>query len=140
MEANLKHDFKILYLRGLGKGPPGMHHTLARLNGSIMLVGLVHTCVCFFSRGVGAKPTYLRKYFAQVTVPQLQSTSFQERITLLQQIISTEKPDVVVGHSRGAGVTFTLVYKVCNNKSGHYSPSLKACRAFYESWDSRDDR
>jgi len=74
-------ELKILYLRGLGIG------------------------------NTGPKQDYLRQNFGELVVPVLQGSTFQARIEHLSKLVKEINPDVVIGHSRGAGVALTLVYK-----------------------------
>lgn len=60
------------------------------------------------SRPGGVKPTYLRQHGCQVTNPQLDDDDFQEAIRIAQAEYDLQRPDCVVGSSRGGAVALNM--------------------------------
>ena len=60
------------------------------------------------SRPGGKKPTFLKGKGFKVFNPSLPKSSFEESMAIAQQIIDDEKPDAIVGSSRGGAVAMCL--------------------------------
>ena len=56
----------------------------------------------------GRKPTHLASAGHHVANPQLPDDDFEEAVRIAQQAFDTERPDVVVGSSRGGAVAMNV--------------------------------
>lgn len=57
----------------------------------------------------GLKPAWLRKQGHEVLNPQLDDENFAAAVRISQQVFDLERPDVVVGSSRGGAVALNLI-------------------------------
>ena len=62
------------------------------------------------SRPGGTKPSYLEKLGYEVLNPALPKSSWSESQRIAQELIENEKPDVIVGSSRGGAIAMSLDY------------------------------
>jgi len=60
------------------------------------------------SKPGGKKPAHLRKHGHSVLNPALPKESFEESMKIAQNLVNTERPDFVVGSSRGGAVAVGL--------------------------------
>ena len=56
----------------------------------------------------GMKPTYLASHGHQVFNPALPDDNFQQAVQIAQEVFDRERPEVVVGSSRGGAVAMNL--------------------------------
>ena len=56
----------------------------------------------------GTKPKHLESLGHQVLNPALLKDNFEESVQIAQKVFDKEKPDVVVGSSRGGAVAMAL--------------------------------
>ena len=62
----------------------------------------------FGSKPGGIKPTFLASHGHEVLNPQLSDDDFEESIRIAQAVIQKNRPDVIVGSSRGGGVAVNI--------------------------------
>jgi hypothetical protein len=77
------------------------------------------------SKPGGIKPTYLREHGHEVLNPRLPDDDFEEAVRIAQKACDDDRPDVIVGSSRGGAVAV-------NMESGEI-PAVLLCPA-WKTW------